>query len=176
MRRMWRVLAAAVAGAAALLAFGAGAASATTLEGCNGSGKVFVTAPGVPSWSLSGSGSCPVQVNLTAPIVAHEPTIVSFAGSGTSDSLGLCSGTLLVTNFKLNVDVTITGAVSGDTITQHQVWYAPVTTFPLATEFLISSSSGPPVLGAGIMFSHIFLQCGNSGNQPSANFAWAQSP
>jgi hypothetical protein len=112
---------------------------------------------------------------VTAPIVAHEPTTVRFAGTGTSDSLGLCSGTLLVTNLKLAVDVTVTGQVTGNTIVQHQVWSAAATTFPLATEFLISSSSGPPVMGAGIAIAHIYLQCGNTGNKPSAQFLWLQN-
>jgi hypothetical protein len=177
MRRIGRTLAAAGATAGIVLAIGAASApAATTLEGCTGSGSIFVPAAGHPGWNISGVGSCPVQLTLTAPFTAREPTTVRFTGAGTSDSLGICSGTLLVTNLKLNVDVTFTGAVSGTSVVQHQIWSAPVTTFPLATEFLISSSSGPPLMGAGIAFTHIFLQCGNGGNSPSANFAWLQSP
>jgi len=174
-RRIGRVLAAAGASAAALMAFGAASASASTLAGCNGSGTLYTPTPSSPSWVVSGSGSCPVQVNLAAPFAAHETTVVRFAGTGTSDSLGLCSGTLLVNNLKLNVDVTLTGTVTGSTVVQHQVWSAPITTFPLVTEFLISSSSGPPVMGAGIAISHIYLQCGNDGNKPSAQFLWLQN-
>jgi hypothetical protein len=73
------------------------------------------------------------------------------------------------------VDVTVTGQVTGNTIVQHQVWSAAATTFPLATEFLISSSSGPPVMGAGLAISHIYLKCGNDGNKPSAQFLWLQN-
>jgi len=175
MRRIWRVLGAAAASAAALSAFGAVSASASTLAGCNGSGTLYTPTPSSPSWAVSGGGSCPLQVNLAAPLAGHEATTVRFAGTGTSDSLGLCSGTLLVSNLKLNVDVTITGQVTGNTIVQHQIWSAAVTTFPLATEFLISSSSGPPVMGAGIAISHIYLQCGNDGNKPSAQFLWLQN-
>lgn len=174
MRRIGRVLAATGASAAVLLALGAPAASATTLAGCTGSGSLYIPYAGYPDWAVSGVGSCPVQETPTAPFVAREPTTVRFAGSGSSDSLGICSGTLLVQNFKLNVDVTITGAVSGTTVVQHQIWSAPVTTFPFATEFLISSASSP-ILGVGVAFSHIYLQCGNKGNQPSANYLWAQS-
>jgi hypothetical protein len=51
-----------------------------------------------------------------------------------------------------------------------------VTTFPFATAFLITGDGGPPALGAGVAFTHIFLQCGNDGNSPSANFVWGESP
>jgi hypothetical protein len=27
-----------------------------------------------------------------------------------------------------------------------------------------------------VAFTHIFLQCGNDGNSPSANFVWGESP
>jgi len=175
MRRFGRVLAATGASAAALLAVGAPVAPASTLAGCSGSGTLYLPSTSDPSWAVSGGGSCPLQTSPTAPIVAHEPTTVRFAGSGTSDSLGLCSGTLLVTNLKLNVDVAVTGTVTGTTVTQHQVWSAAATTFPLATEFLISSSSGPPVMGAGLAVSHIYLQCGNDANKPSAQFLWLQN-
>lgn len=174
MRRIARSLAAAGASTAALLAFGAGTAPASTLAGCNGSGTLYLPTPSAPSWAVSGSGSCPLQVNLAAPLAGQETTTVRFSGTGTSDTLGLCSGTLLVTNLKLNVDVALTGQVTGNSIVQHQVWSAAITTFPLATEFLISSSSGPPVMGAGIAISHIYLQCGNAGNRPSAQFLWLQ--
>lgn len=175
MRRIGRVLAAVGASAAALMALGAGSAPAATLAGCSGAGTLYLPTASDPSWGVGGGGSCPLQTSVTAPIVAHEPTTVRFAGAGTSDTLGLCSGTLLVTNLKLNVDVAVTGAITGTTIVQHQVWSAAVTTFPLATEFLISSSSGPPVMGAGIAISHIYLQCGNDGNKPSAQFLWLQN-
>ena len=176
MRRIGRVLVAAGASAGALLAGGATAAQAAQLNGCTGSGRVFVPAPGHPGWNVDGAGSCPVQLTPTAPFTAREPTIVRFTGSGTSDSLGLCSGSLLVTNLNLRVTVTYTGAVSGTTIAEHQLWSAPATTFPLATAFLITGDGGPPALGAGIAITHIYLKCGNSGNSPSANFAWSESP
>jgi hypothetical protein len=175
MRRIGRVLAATGVSVGALLATAGATAGAAQLNGCSGSGTVLVPAPGHPGWNVSGSGSCPVQTTPTAPFTAREPTTVRFVGSGTSDSLGLCSGTLLVTNLKLNVDVTVTGEVTGNTVVQHQIWSAAVTTFPLATEFLISSSSGPPVMGAGIAISHIYLNCGNNGNKPSAQFLWLQN-
>jgi hypothetical protein len=176
MRRIGRVLVAVGASAAALSAFGAAPASAATLTGCVGSGSLYVPAPGHPGWSVSGAGSCPEQLTPTAPFTAREPTSLRFSGSGTSDSLGLCSGTLLVTNLDLAVDMTVTGTVTGTTVVQHQRWYAPATTFPLAMEFLISSTDGSPVMGAGLDFTHIYLKCGNDGNMPSANFVWEQTP
>ena len=175
MRRIARVLTAVAASTAALLAVGPAAAPASTLAGCSGAGTLYLPTSSDPSWAVGGSGSCPLQTSVTAPIVAHETTTVRFSGTGSSDSLGLCSGTLLVTNLKLNVDVAVTGQVSGNTIVQHQVWSAAATTFPFATEFLISSSSGPPVMGAGIAISHVYLQCGNDGNKPSAQFLWLQN-
>jgi len=176
MRRIGRVLVVVGASAGALIGVGATAAQATQLNGCSGSGRILVPAPGHPGWNVDGSGSCPVQATPSAPFTAREPTTVSFGGSGTSDSLGICSGTLLVTNLKLSVNVTYTGTVTGTTLTEHQIWSAPVTTFPFATAFLTTGDGGPPALGAGLAITHIFLQCGNGGNSPSANFAWAESP
>jgi hypothetical protein len=176
MRSIGRVLAAAGVSVGALFATAGATAGAAQLNGCSGSGTVLVPAPGHPGWNVSGSGSCPVQTTPTAPFTAREPTTVRFVGSGTSDSLGLCSGTLLVTNLRLSVTVTYVGAVTGTTVTEHQLWSAPVTTFPFATAFLITGDGGPPALGAGIAITHIFLQCGNGGNSPSANFIWGESP
>jgi len=172
MRRIGLLLVA----AGALLATSATAAQAAQLNGCTGSGRVYVPAPGHPGWNVDGSGSCPVQTTPSAPFTAREPTTARFTGSGTSDALGLCSGSLLVTNLKLNVTMTYTGAVTGTTLVEHQVWSAPVTTSPLATAFLITGDGGPPAIGAGVAITHIFLQCGNGGNSPSANFVWGESP
>jgi hypothetical protein len=177
MRRVGRVL---FAVAASVCAFGAAAADGAQLNGCTGSGRVFVDAAGTGStqtnWRVDGGGSCPVQTTPTAPFQAREPTTVSFSGAGTSDTLGLCDNSLLVRNFNLAVNVAYRGVVSGTTVVEHQRWTAPVTTFPLATAFLISGDGGPPALGAGLAITHIFLQCGNGGNKPSVNFTWAESP
>ena len=146
MRRIGRVLV--VAGA--LLATGATGAHAPTSMAAPGPVCVFVPAPGHPGWNVDGVGSCPVQATPTAPFTAREPTSVRFTGAGTSDSLGICSGTLLVTNLRLSVAVTYTGAVTDTTLTEHQLWSAPVTTFPFATVFTITGDGGPPALGAGV--------------------------
>src|SRR5439155_11500757 len=87
MRRIGLLLVA----AGALLATSATAAQAAQLNGCTGSGRVYVPAPGHPGWNVDGSGSCPVQTTPSAPFTAREPTTARFTGSGTSDALGLCS-------------------------------------------------------------------------------------
>jgi hypothetical protein len=180
MRGIGRVLFAAAASTGALSGFGVTAAQAVDLNACTGSGRIFVDRAGAGStltnWRVDGGGSCPVQATPTAPFTAREPTSVQFAGAGTSDSLGLCDNTVLVRNFNLSVTATYRGAVTGRTVTEAQTWSAPVTTFPFATAFLISGQGGPPRLGVGIAFTHIFLQCGNGGNSPSANFVWSESP
>jgi len=162
--------------AGTFMAANAAMSTAAQLNGCTGSGSVLIPGAGHPGWNVNGSGSCPVQTTPTAPFTAREPTTVRFTGTGTSDSVGICSGSQLVTNLKLNVTMTYTGSVTGTTLVEHQVWSAPVTTFPLATAFLISGDGGPPTLGAGAAITHVFLQCGNGGNSPSANFVWAESP
>jgi hypothetical protein len=163
----------------ALAGLGVSSAGATKLVGCTGSGRVFVdrvsSTTTQTAWRVNGSGSCPLQVNLSSPFNPPEPTTVEFAGAGTSDTLGLCDKTLLVRNLNLLVRVTFTGVVSGTVVTQTERWYAPLTTFPLVTPFLISGVNGnPPTLGAGLAFSRIFLGCGNDGLKPSADFAWAE--
>jgi len=77
-----------------------------------------------------------------------------------------------VTNLHLNVLVTTVGEVTGRTRTHSQVWSSPITTFPLATPFLISDSSGTK--GGGVVLHHIHLMCGDDGNKPSALFTWAE--
>ena len=127
-------------------------------------------------WGHRLLAACAGAGALAAAGTTAAQAAARFTGSGTSDSLGLCSGTLLVTNLRLSVAVTYTGAVTGATMTEHQLWSAPVTTFPFATAFLITGDGGPPALGTGVAFTHIFLQCGNGGNSPSANFVWGESP
>jgi hypothetical protein len=172
MRRIGLVLIA----AGAIMATSATTSMAAQLNGCTGSGRVLIPEAGHPGWNVDGSGSCPAQTTPTAPFTAREPTTVRFTGAGTSDSVGICSGSLLVTNLQLSVTMTYTGSVTGTTVVEHQIWSAPVTTFPLATAFVITGDGGPPAIGAGVAITHVFLQCGNGGNSPSANFAWAESP
>jgi hypothetical protein len=144
------------------------ATAAPSPKVCTGSGTVFLDPNGTGyNWSIQGSGFCgtvfPVQPLKT----------LHFNGSGTSDQIGLCSTALVVPNLDLSVIVSMTDVVTGDTTTEAQNWFSPVTIFPLVTPFLVSTSNGGN--GAGVMWSHIFLQCGNEGTHPSAQFDWAQT-
>lgn len=179
MRHCRRMLVVSAMSAIALTGMGVSSAGAATLTGCTGSGRLFVnrvsSTTTQTAWRVDGSGSCPLQVNLPALFNPPEPTTVQFAGAGTSDTLGLCDKTVLVRNLNLLVTVTFTGVASGKVVTETERWYAPLTTFPFATPFLISGVNGhPPTLGAGVALTRLFLSCGNSGLDPSANFAWAQ--
>jgi len=178
MRKIRRTLLAATASAIVLAGFGVGSAQAFVVTGCTGSGRIDVNrvspASTLTKWTVEGTGTCPIQVNVPGLLSPVEPSSVTFSGAGTSDTLGLCDRTLLVRNLNLLVTVTFKGVVTGNTVTETQRWYAPVTLFPEATPFLISGVNGPPTLGAGIALTRVLLGCGNGGTSPSANFAWAQ--
>ncbi len=138
-------------------------------RGCEGRGtlRVFHHAPGTPlTWTVAGSGKC-VNAQLGAPILN-----VQFAGRGESDNLGrLCDDErYLVTNLLLNVRVDFRAPNGSHHTVEKQQWAAPLTTFPIATVFVVSSSTGAN--GAGIAIHRVLLTCAN-GN-PSATFAWAQ--
>ena len=126
---------------------------------CGGSGELNAT-PGNPAgWSLSGQGGC-------------GGTRVVFSGTGTSNGLGLCDGSLLVTNLNINVNGTITRP-TGHVTNFTETWGSPVSLFPLATPFVITNSNAAS-LGAGLAISRIHLQCGNNGDLPAATFAWVR--
>jgi hypothetical protein len=176
MRRIRRALLIGTAGAVlTVVVGGVGEAQALTVKACDGSGTIYVNDAPAPStqtnWTLEGSGSCPAQLRLLLePLEAQQ---ITFSGSGTSDSLGLCDGSVLVTNLSLNVTVTYRDVVTGATRTEQQVWSAPITLFPLATPFLISEN-GEPLVGVGASITRIFLGCDNSGTRPSADFVWTE--
>jgi hypothetical protein len=153
-------------GAAAIA--GPGSASAA-LQICTGAGKLTAQNPTGPlskaHWQVSGNGQCNTP---------QEVKSMTFAGKGTSKSLGLCtSGHLLVENLNLGVYVTLTGVVTGNTHTEFQRWSAPLTVFPLATPFLVYSGGGGQLRGPGVVIHHIHLMCGDDGSKPSAVFTWA---
>jgi hypothetical protein len=107
---------------------------------------------------LSETGSAGRRVGALANA---PPQVVTLNGTGTSDTLGLCSGTLLVTY----ADVT-----GGNVVTDHESWSAPVTTFPLVTPYFVSGDR----TGVGILLHHLLLSCGNSGNNPDLSFDWVE--
>jgi len=164
----------AVAGLAVLVAgsfIGAGAVragAAQELLGCTASGQVDVapnaTATGF-DWSINGTGSC---VDLSFPL--QNAKSVSFTGSGTSDTLGLCTTSPLVNNLDITVTLSLFDNVLHTTRTLSEHWSLALTTFPVATPFLVSQGAN----GAGTMLSHILLNCPPKGTD-SGNFVWTQT-
>jgi len=130
----------------------AGSASAAPLPiVCTAAGTVVVIQGNIDSWSVQGRGSCQGDLGGTY--------FLDFIGSGTSDTSGLCDETLLVQNLNINVLGSLTPA---DTLIPkffNHDWVAPLTTYPLATPFLIQRGGSGDLVGAGNFFNHIFLQC-----------------
>jgi len=65
-----------------------------------------------------------------------------------------------------------TNTVTHQTTTEKATWSLGVSTYPVATPLLVAGTLGS---GAGSAFTHIFLQCGNAKNRPSAQFTWVES-
>jgi hypothetical protein len=177
MRRIRRMAVALAACAIVAGVVGAGSAQALTIKPCIGSGQLKVTPSGDPlhpyQWFIEGSGACPAQLQLL--LTPKEPQSVRFIGGGTSDTLGLCDGTLLVRKLNLTVRVSYTNTVTGTTTTETQYWRSPLTLFPLVTPFFqFDQAQGGPIQGAGLVIHHILLNCGNSGTMPAATFAWVE--
>ena len=113
-------------------------------------------------WSVSGQGSC--QGNGKGTYAAQ------IVGVGTSKTLGYCSGSAFVQNLDIAMTVTLTNVSSGKVTTLSQNWGAPVTTFPVAVPFLIRDKG---IVGAGVIFNHLFVQC-PPGGSPAAQITWTQ--
>jgi hypothetical protein len=150
---------------------------------CTGGGTVRVQKIGPQkfSWSIHADGPCQERdsfdqnnPSVGVPILPLES--VTFLGSGTSKTLGACGAvartSAVVLQLKINVTITYTSVVTGETVVQHEIWSAPVTTFPVMTLFVTSTPAQPT--GAGVVFSHIFGGCNNKKNAPSALFAFAE--
>ena len=132
---------------------------------CTAAGTIFWSNVGAKTnWTLLGKGSCQGDLEGTY--------FLDFTGSGTSDTAGLCDGTLLVRNLNLNIVGTLTNANTLATKVINHDWVAPVTTYPIVTPFLIQGNAGN-VRGAGVFFNHIFAQCMNS---PVAQYDFAFVP
>ena len=118
---------------------------------CTAAGTVtFVNSNGVDTWTLLGRGSCQGDLEGTY--------FLDFIGQGTSNSLGVCDGGLLVTNLNINVVGSLTNAQTGVLKFFNHDWVAPLTTYPIVTPFLINQNGGG-LIGAGAFFNHIFLIC-----------------
>ena len=123
------------------------------------------TAPGAPAtynWTVQGAGLCIGDLK--------GPYSVKFAGAGTSTGLGLCDG-LLVRDLSIDVTIDLTSGLAGHR-TFDETWFAPLTTFPLATPFLVSDSGGS-LIGAGAVVTRTRLACPPDG-VPTAVFNWTQ--
>jgi len=133
---------------------------------CSASGTVDV-APNAAGtawdWSISGAGACP-DVALPPP----NTQIVSFSGSGTSDTLGLCSSSA-VTNLNILVTVQLFDTVLRTTRTIQEHWDLAISMYPVAVPFLANQGT----LGAGTMVTHIFTKCPPQGTD-AADFVWTQ--
>jgi hypothetical protein len=142
----------------------AGAAINTRTVVCEAGGANFITGNGPYNWSFYGSGTCVGTV--------FGVQSVFLRGSGTSDTLGLCDG-LLVQNLDLTVDLSM---LNNRTLVTHnftETWSSPLSTYPVATPFLIQDAADT-FTGAGTIFDHIFLGCPPGGAPPTV-YAWAQS-
>jgi hypothetical protein len=177
MRSIRRTALALAACAVVATALGAGTAQATSIKPCIGSGSLYTFPTGSTlhpvGWSIQGSGSCPANLQLL--LTPKEPQTVRFAGKGTSDTLGLCDGSLLVQHLNLTVRVQYVNTVSGLATTETQYWRSPISLFPLVTPFFqFDQPNHGNVQGAGLVLHHILLNCGNGGTMPAATFGWIE--
>ncbi len=162
MKKLSVPAAALAAALAAAWIAGAAPAGAVTPVVCDGGGKLIATAgtTGPATWSIDGAGACGGR-------------IVTFSGTGTSDSLGLCSKqSVVVTNLNVSVVATFTRLSTGQTVTQNENWSAPVSTFPGATAFLVTDAASGSPQGVGVAVHRLFLRCSNQGKHASAHFAF----
>lgn len=145
----------------ALVAFVAAPAGAATRVVCVANGFVDISGSGPYQWDVAGQGTCldTLQGNF----------LVTFTGTGSSDSLGLCDG-LLVQNLSITVNQNFLNLRTLQASSGTQTWSAPISTFPIATPFLIQNQAGA-FQGAGAILTRILLGCPPGGNHV-ATFAF----
>jgi hypothetical protein len=89
------------------------------------------------------------------------------SADGTSLGLGLCDGSLVMQNLDLDVFLFL-DSVRGPQFSKllHERWSAAVTTYPVATPFLVEDVSGPApaLVGAGVLTQHLMLDCSPNAN------------
>lgn len=141
-------------------------ADAAGLRACNGAGQIYFAQnpDGSADLTAAGGGACTL-------VVGSRLKIVNLVGTGHADSIGLCSGSPVVRNLVMDVTVTATDPFTNTSEVEHYTWSAPVSTFPLATPVIITGDN----IGASLTLSHIFLNCGQDGRRPTANFNWLQT-
>lgn len=166
-RALKAVLAAAVLTAGFTAAGSASVNAAPLPVTCTGAGTVTVSSGNpLSSWSLNGAGSCQGDMEGTY--------IMSLAGGGTSDGLGLCGDSGTVTNLNLTVTAVLTNAATGVPKTKLMKWTAPATTFPIATPFTVEQGSPVSPTGSGLFFTRIFAKCPTLGSPVASYYFTAQ--
>lgn len=121
--------------------------------------------PSIFHWTIRGGGAC----------VAAKGTLTVFiAGQGQGSGLGFCTG-LFVQDLVIPMVIQVERVFSGQTFVRTAVWGAPVTTFPEATPFLVTNPDNASLVGAGVIFSHIFFGCDPDKPQSeSSTVVWTQ--
>jgi hypothetical protein len=143
---------------------------------CNAAGTLEILGnppgPQANQWSLTGRGSC---------LGDNQGTyFADITGVGTSDTLGLCDSpsSALVTNFEMQLTVTLTSTSdpqNSKVLTER--WSAPLTTFPIATPFVVTDGglqNEDEYQGAGSILTHIYAQCPPLGTS-AAEIVWART-
>jgi hypothetical protein len=149
------------------------AGQATARQGlpliCQTSGIVTQTGgPGTWNWNIQiAFGQCFGDQG--------GPYAMQGSGSGTSTGLGLCDG-LLVRSLRLAVHLNLISAL-GPAFDKSfdEVWSAPLTTYPLATPFLVSAPSGG-LVGLGVILSHVHFACPPKGTPGAVTIELRLSP
>lgn len=133
---------------------------------CDGAGVVnVVPSAAATAWTISGAGTCKGDFGGTY--------LMHLDGIGTSDNIGLCGDSGVVTNLNIAVTVTLTNVLTLQTKTQLQRWGSPVTTFPVASPFAVYHGGG--LTGGGTIFTRIFAKCPTAGT-PVASYYFAYTP
>jgi hypothetical protein len=113
---------------------------------------------GIYDWDIVMLGECRGDF--------QGPYALFGVAEGTSEGLGLCSGDLLVTNLDLDAELFLSsakGPAFSKLLLEH--WTAPITTYPVATPFLIedvADPDSPTLVGAGVLSQHLGLRCNGS--------------
>lgn len=126
-----------------------------------------VSGSNVTQWTLVGAGSC--QGDLDGSYILTDLVV-----HGTSDSIGLCGDNVVVNNLRLQPTGTLVNLADPHRSKSlaGQSWAAPITTFPIATSFAITSAGGS-LLGAGTIETRIFGKCPPSGGSPTMMLQFA---
>jgi hypothetical protein len=154
----------------ALVLVPAGPASAGGPLVCAASGRVETTVGVVGpdgqtyDWALRGFGLCTGDFG--------GPYTVSLIGGGTSTMLGLCDN-LIVRDLNLTTRIHLVSVKTGKERDYDANWFAPITTYPIATPFFIRNTE-ESFVGAGAVETRLGLKCAPEG-APSAVFEWAQT-